>query len=103
MMYKLFSFFIYIGNSQWYSNHVFCSSHVGNGGQVHYGKQRVWGTVGFGVSALIGGYLIDLWSGESNVKDYTPAFVLSIFLTGIDLFCCSKLKVSHFILELTFL
>ena len=68
---------------------------LGDGGQVHYGKQRVWGTIGFGVSALVGGYLIDWWSGESKIKDYTPAFVLSICLTGIDLFCCSKLKVSQ--------
>lgn len=70
-----------------------CFDVLGDGGQMHYGKQRVWGTIGFGVSALFGGYLIDWWSGESNIKDYTPAFVLSVFLTGIDLFCCSKLKL----------
>lgn len=70
-----------------------CFDVLGDGGQIHYGKQRVWGTIGFGVSALVGGYLIDWWSGDSNVKDYTPAFVLVIFLTGIDLLCCSKLKL----------
>lgn len=74
-------------------NFVFCTK--GDGGQIYYGQQRVWGTIGFGVSALVGGFLIDWYSGENSVKDYTPAFILSAGMSAFDLLCCSRLKVSY--------
>lgn len=70
-----------------------CFDVLGDGGQIYYGQQRVWGTIGFGVSALLGGFLIDWYSGEDSVKDYTPAFILSGGLSALDLLCCFKLKL----------
>ncbi|XP_018318493.1 major facilitator superfamily domain-containing protein 6 isoform X2 [Agrilus planipennis] len=57
-----------------------------------YGKQRVWGAIGFGLTALLGGYLVDWWS-IGSFETYTPAFIIMVSFTLIDLFACSKLKL----------
>jgi len=65
----------------------------GEGGQMGYGRQRVWGTIGFGIAAFLAGYTVDLWSQEETYKTYTPAFLLVFVFTSIDLICCRKLEV----------
>ncbi|XP_046659126.1 major facilitator superfamily domain-containing protein 6-A isoform X4 [Homalodisca vitripennis] len=70
-----------------------CFDVLGAGNEKKYGQQRVWGTVGFGLSALVGGYCVDWWSGPSQVKDYTPAYFMAVVFTSIDLLCCTKLKL----------
>lgn len=67
---------------------------TGSGGQMKYGYQRVWGTIGFGITALLAGFTIDWWSAGSPTKDYTPAFIIVIIFATIDLFCCLHLRVS---------
>lgn len=59
-----------------------------------YGRQRVWGTIGFGISALLAGSAVDYWSNGEIIKTYTPAFLLVFVFSFIDLFCCKKLDVS---------
>ncbi|CAG9574175.1 unnamed protein product [Danaus chrysippus] len=56
-----------------------------------YGAQRAWGTAGYGVTALLGGWLIDIVSG--TYKDFTPAFLIAIIATAIDLTACRKLNL----------
>jgi len=58
-----------------------------------YGRQRVWGTIGFGIAAFLAGYTMDLWSQEEIYKTYTPTFLLVLVFTSIDLICCTKLEV----------
>ncbi|XP_054258937.1 major facilitator superfamily domain-containing protein 6 isoform X2 [Macrosteles quadrilineatus] len=70
-----------------------CFDLLGGGNEKKYGQQRVWGTVGFGLSALLGGYCIDWWSGPGDFKDYSPAFLLAITFTSVDVLCCSKLQL----------
>ncbi|XP_063235657.1 major facilitator superfamily domain-containing protein 6 isoform X2 [Bacillus rossius redtenbacheri] len=70
-----------------------CFDMLGSGEEMKYGRQRVFGTVGFGVTALLAGYAIDWWSAGSATKDYTPAFVLVFVFTAVDLCCCSKLQL----------
>ncbi|XP_045458560.1 uncharacterized protein LOC123668912 [Melitaea cinxia] len=54
----------------------------------HYGKQRLWGSVGWGIFSLVTGTLIDAFSEGSN-KDYTVAFVLMfIFMLGDLIVSC---------------
>lgn len=65
----------------------------GEGGQMGYGRQRVWGTIGFGIAAFLAGYTVDLWSQGGIYKTYTPAFLLVLAFTSIDLICCQKLEV----------
>lgn len=61
-----------------------------------YGRQRVWGTIGFGVAALLAGYTVNMWSQGEIYKTYTPAFLLVLVFTCIDLICCTKLEVITF-------
>lgn len=59
-----------------------------------YGHQRVWGTIGFGITALLAGFAIDWWSAGSPTKDYTPAFIIVLVFAMIDICCCLQLRVS---------
>ncbi|KAJ8921768.1 hypothetical protein NQ315_008393 [Exocentrus adspersus] len=61
------------------------------GEQYDYGKQRVWGTIGFGLSALIAGYIVDLFSGSSI--SYTPAIIVMLTFSFFDLLACIKLQL----------
>ncbi|XP_045781469.1 major facilitator superfamily domain-containing protein 6 [Maniola jurtina] len=58
-----------------------------------YGAQRAWGTAGYGVTALLGGWLIDVVSGSNRNKDFTPAFIVAIVATIVDLAACRKLNL----------
>lgn len=61
--------------------------------QMGYGRQRVWGTIGFGISALLAGSAVDNWSNGEIIKTYTPAFLLVFVFSFIDIFCCKKLDL----------
>ncbi|XP_068633079.1 uncharacterized protein Sugb [Battus philenor] len=53
-----------------------------------YGKQRLWGSVGWGIFSLLTGTLIDRFS-EGAYKDYTVAFVLMfVFMFGDVVVSC---------------
>uniref|UniRef100_A0A170ZKX8 Major facilitator superfamily domain-containing protein 6 n=1 Tax=Triatoma infestans TaxID=30076 RepID=A0A170ZKX8_TRIIF len=41
-----------------------CFDVLGDGSEMKYGKQRVWGTVGFGISALLGGFAMDFLNND---------------------------------------
>ncbi|XP_059062995.1 major facilitator superfamily domain-containing protein 6 [Achroia grisella] len=56
----------------------------------HYGKQRLWGSVGFGIFSLTTGALIDLFS-EGAYKNYAIAFLLMF------VFMCGDVAVSCFL------
>ncbi|KAM3968455.1 uncharacterized protein ACR2FA_005527 [Aphomia sociella] len=55
-----------------------------------YGKQRLWGSLGFGVYSLATGALIDLFSDGAH-KDYTVAFILMF------VYMCGDVTVSCFV------
>lgn len=61
-----------------------------------YGKQRLWGSVGWGIFSLITGVLIDHFS-EGAYKNYTIAFVfMFVFMMG-DVFVSCFIKVLSFV------
>ena len=68
---------------------------LGEGEEMSYGRQRVWGSVGYGIASLMAGYGVDSWVSSDAAKSYTPAFVLVFSFTVVDLMCCSKLVVSR--------
>ncbi|GLH09402.1 Uncharacterized protein GBIM_14482 [Gryllus bimaculatus] len=70
-----------------------CFDVLGDGAEMGYGMQRVWGTIGFGVSALVSGYAVDKWSSDSVIKDYTPAFIIILLFGVFDFYCCTILKL----------
>lgn len=56
--------------------------------------QRLWGAVGWGLLAIISGYLIDLASLGQPVKDYTSSFYLMIGLLALNIICVTRIQVS---------
>lgn len=61
----------------------------------NYGAQRLWGALGWGIAAIISGYLIDVASAGKSVKDYTPSLYLIIIFLVINVLFVSKLQVDH--------
>ena len=73
----------------------FLQNHVlGDGNEGQYGSLRLWGTIGYGITAFLAGYYIDHLSKGMHSKNNTPAFVLLMFFISLDIIVCSKLKVS---------
>ncbi|KAK0165199.1 hypothetical protein PV328_003736 [Microctonus aethiopoides] len=70
-----------------------CFDILGEGGEMGYGRQRVWGTIGFGIAALIAGYAIDFFSPDNFIKSYTPTFILVMIFTLLDVISCKKLML----------
>ncbi|CAL1299110.1 unnamed protein product [Larinioides sclopetarius] len=60
-----------------------------------YGKQRMWGTMGWGSFAFIAGYLNQLTTGSSSKYNFSAGFFMSIVLFLIDLLVISKLKLEN--------
>lgn len=53
----------------------------------------MWGTVGYGVAALISGGAIT-WFSDDYVN-YTPAFITLLIFLGFEMMTFIKLKVSN--------
>ncbi|XP_011871576.1 PREDICTED: major facilitator superfamily domain-containing protein 6-like [Vollenhovia emeryi] len=70
-----------------------CLGILGEGKRLKFGKLRLWGTIGFGITACLTGYMIDLWSQEEVYKMYTPSLFLMIIFASIDIICCIRLKL----------
>lgn len=59
-----------------------------------YGKQRMWGAIGWGTMSILSGLCVDWFSkGEEN-KNYAPGFIIAILCTVLDIYVLSKIKVS---------
>lgn len=58
-----------------------------------YGKQRLYGSVGWGTFAIISGVLVDKMSSGVD-KDYTIVFWMTAVIIGLDVLASLKLRVS---------
>ncbi|XP_018392088.1 PREDICTED: major facilitator superfamily domain-containing protein 6-like [Cyphomyrmex costatus] len=81
-------FFVFISISD-----AFCFVILGQDKRLKYGKQRLWGAMGYGVVACLSGYMVDLWSYDKVYKNYIPSMLLMLVFTCIDLICCIKLEL----------
>ena len=71
-----------------------CFDVLGEDQQMKYGRQRVFGTIGFGVTALIAGYAVDFYTDPlSKNHDFTPAIIVMLAFASMDLFSIKKLKL----------
>ena len=59
-----------------------------------FGHQRLWASVGWGSSALLVGYLVDLASETKLQFDYGPAFNTMAVIWFLDILVVGKLPVS---------
>lgn len=63
-----------------------------------YGTQRVWGTVGFGVTALFAGVATDLFITDTSdaMKTIAPAIIVMFIFGGFDVISIKWLKLPTF-------
>ncbi|XP_072393299.1 major facilitator superfamily domain-containing protein 6-A [Diabrotica undecimpunctata] len=61
----------------------------------HYGYQRLWGSLGWGIIAAIVGIVIDLSSRGKSQKDYTAAFYMAAIFIVLDFFTSIKISYSQ--------
>lgn len=59
--------------------------------EMKYGRQRVWGTIGFGLTALIGGIVVN----NRTDQDIGPALLVMLIATAFDLASVTQLKVTR--------
>jgi hypothetical protein len=57
-----------------------------------YGKQKMWGSIGVGIFGISAGYLIDLFSKEDEIKDYSCIFYIMLIAMAFDILISSMLK-----------
>lgn len=69
-----------------------CFDLLGDEEQEKYGAQRVWGTIGFGATAMLAGIVVNWWTTDA-VKSLTPALIIMCVFSLLDLFSVSKLKL----------
>ncbi|KAG5313455.1 MFD6A protein, partial [Acromyrmex insinuator] len=72
---------------------AFCFAILGQDKRLKYGKQRLWGAVGYGIVVCLSGYMVDFFSHDKVYKNYIPSILLVIIFTCIDFICCIKLKL----------
>lgn len=58
-----------------------------------YGKQRLWGTIGWGALAPLIGYLNELATGDSSFINYSPGFYMLAAFTVLDVLSLCFLDV----------
>ncbi|XP_077301866.1 sugar baby transporter [Arctopsyche grandis] len=78
-----------------------CFEKLGNKAE-NYGKQRLWGSVGWGVLSLLTGFLIDKFSKDNDNKDYSVAFVLMLIFLSLDVIvsCCLQYKQKKIVVNI---
>jgi len=62
-----------------------------------YGKQRLWGSVGWSLNAIISGTCVDWYSAGLEYKNYTPAYVIALICFLLDTCVVFNIKVKYII------
>jgi hypothetical protein len=65
---------------------------VGNKSE-DYGKQKCWGSAGWGFFSIFIGWIVDVFSGNKKEKDYSYIFYSSIILTICNIIVSTNIKV----------
>lgn len=65
---------------------------TGNEKRKEYGKQKMWGSIGFGIFGISAGYLVDVFSEGQLQKDYTCIFYIMLITMIFDIIVSATLK-----------
>lgn len=63
----------------------------------NFGRQKCWGSVGWGFFSIFIGWLVDMVSDDKNEINYSPVFYSGIILTVFNLFVSAKIQVCFII------
>ncbi|XP_037795293.1 major facilitator superfamily domain-containing protein 6-like [Penaeus monodon] len=58
-----------------------------------YGQQRLWGTVGMGLTAIVSGALVDLYSRGLPQQDFLPMIIMALVLMSVDLAVVARMDI----------
>lgn len=58
-----------------------------------YGRQRLWGTISWGLATLVTGYLNDIATGGSKTTNYSPGFYLMLVFVLVDILILSRVQL----------
>ncbi|XP_014474838.1 PREDICTED: major facilitator superfamily domain-containing protein 6 [Dinoponera quadriceps] len=57
-----------------------------------YGKQKMWGSIGFGIFGISAGYLVDVFSKGQNEKNYDCIFYIMLIAMILDFIASATLR-----------
>ncbi|XP_076762676.1 sugar baby transporter isoform X1 [Xylocopa sonorina] len=69
-----------------------CFNLLGNERRKEYGKQKMWGSIGFGIFGISAGYLVDVFSKGQLQKDYTCIFYIMLVTMIFDIIVSATLR-----------
>lgn len=69
---------------------------IGNERRNEYGKQKMWGSIGFGIFGVSAGYLVDIFSAGKLQKDYTCIFYIMLIIMIFDIIISTTLRKVQF-------
>ncbi|XP_076246428.1 sugar baby transporter isoform X2 [Calliopsis andreniformis] len=69
-----------------------CFNLLGEERRKEYGKQKMWGSIGFGIFGISAGYLVDVFSKGQVEKDYTCIFYIMLITMIFDIMLSATLK-----------
>ncbi|KOC63116.1 Major facilitator superfamily domain-containing protein 6 [Habropoda laboriosa] len=69
-----------------------CFNLFGNEKNKEYGKQKMWGSIGFGIFGISAGYLVDVFSEGKLEKDYTCIFYIMLVIMIFDIIVSTTLR-----------
>ena len=72
-----------------------CHQMLGEEADQRYGQHRLWASVGWGLSAAVSGYLVDLASQDSLLYSYSPAFTIMLVCWAADILVVSSLSTTQ--------
>lgn len=77
--------------------HVTCT--LGYERRKDYGKQKMWGSIGFGIFGISAGYLVDVFSEGQSEKNYNCIFYIMLIMMIFDFIVSMTLKKVYRILK----
>ncbi|XP_012138010.1 sugar baby transporter isoform X2 [Megachile rotundata] len=69
-----------------------CFNLLGNERRKEYGKQKMWGSIGFGIFGISAGYLVDVFSKGQSEKDYSCIFYIMLIVMIFDIIVSATLR-----------
>ncbi|CAI6357550.1 unnamed protein product [Macrosiphum euphorbiae] len=70
-----------------------CLDALGDRSAEDFGKQKCWGSIGWGGFSIFIGWLVDVFSFDKKDKDYSPVFYSSILFTALNFGVVNRIKV----------
>ncbi|XP_060873608.1 LOW QUALITY PROTEIN: major facilitator superfamily domain-containing protein 6-like protein A [Metopolophium dirhodum] len=72
-----------------------CLDTLGDKSAEDFGRQKCWGSIGWGFFSIFIGWLVDIFSFNKKDKDYSPVFYSGALVTALNLGVIKTIKVAE--------